>query len=79
MINKTDPGIHEVVKQVDEMVELLRSANAIASRGGEDTDWKRFSSSISKLGIGSITARTYRIIKDDDGTPLTISKFTGPL
>lgn len=48
-----------------ELEELLISARAIASRKGEGTHWGRFDASIAKMGIGSITARTYRILQSD--------------
>lgn len=48
-----------------EMEELLRSAHAIALRKGEGTHWERFAASIQKLGIGSVTARTYRVLEID--------------
>ena len=48
-----------------ELEDLLRSAHCIALRKGQGTAWERFAASISKLGIGSITARTYRILPDD--------------
>jgi hypothetical protein len=48
-----------------EMEELLCSAHAIALREGKDTAWKRFAASIAKLGIGSVTARVYRILPSD--------------
>jgi hypothetical protein len=50
---------------MEEMQELLRSAHAIADRKGENTHWKRFSESITKVGIGPVTARTYRILPSD--------------
>lgn len=43
------------------MEELLRSAHAIAARAGADTAWETFAASISALGIGAVTARTYRL------------------
>ena len=53
-----------------EAIELLRSAHAIALRRGTDTHWERFAQSIAKLGIGSVTARTYRILPSDSETDL---------
>jgi len=53
------------LSRVKEMEELLKSANAIAQREGQGTAWKRFSESIRQLGIGSVTARTYRILPSD--------------
>jgi hypothetical protein len=47
------------------MEELLRSAAAIAQRHGAGTAWDRFGASIKALGIGAITARTYRLLPSD--------------
>ena len=49
----------------DSLEDLLRSAHAIALRKGADTAWERFAESIQRLGIGPVTARTYRIIPSD--------------
>ena len=49
----------------NEMIELLRSARAIAARQGAGTAWERFDASIQKLGIGVITPRTYRVLPSD--------------
>jgi hypothetical protein len=43
-----------------ELEDLLRSACAIADRKGECTAWERFGSSIRKVGLNGVTARTYR-------------------
>lgn len=48
-----------------ELEELLRSARCIALRSGTDTAWDRFDLAIAKMGIGSITARTYKALPDD--------------
>ena len=52
-------------ERVQEMEALLQSARAICRRHGELTAWERFDASIAKLGIGSITARTYRVLPSD--------------
>lgn len=49
-----------------QLTELLRSAHAIAERRGADTAWQRFATSIQALGIGSVTARTYRVLPSDE-------------
>lgn len=49
----------------EQMVELLRSACAIADRQGHGTHWQRFGDSIRKLGLNGITARTYRVLPSD--------------
>jgi hypothetical protein len=48
-----------------ELENLLRSAHAIAKRKGEDVAWDRFAESIQRMGIGSVTARTYRVLPSD--------------
>jgi hypothetical protein len=62
MLVSTDTG----EKRVAEMQHLLTSAHAIALRKGEATAWDRFSQSCEAIGIGSITARTYRVLPDDE-------------
>ena len=56
----------------NEMRELLHSAHAIAERRGADTAWERFAGSIRALGIGPVTARTYRVLPSDteDALPM---------
>lgn len=48
-----------------ELEDILTSARAIADRAGEGTNWQRFSERIEKAGIGSITAKTFRILPSD--------------
>lgn len=48
-----------------ELEDVLRSAHAIAARKGDDTAWERFADRISKLGIGSITPKTFRKLDDE--------------
>lgn len=48
-----------------ELEDLLRSAHCIALRNGDGTAWKRFAESIAKVGVGSVTARTYRLLEGD--------------
>lgn len=45
--------------------DLLRSARCIAQRHGTDTAWERFDESIAKLGVGSVTARVYKVLPSD--------------
>ena len=52
-------------ERIYEMEQLLQSARAICGRRGELTAWEMFDASIAKLGIGSITARTYRVLPSD--------------
>lgn len=55
-------------KRAEAMEELLRSAHAIADRGGVDTAWETFAASIQMLGIGAVTARTYRTPRSGAGS-----------
>lgn len=52
----------------EQLEDLLCSAHCIAARRGEGTAWERFAASISKHGIGSVTARVYRVLPDDAPT-----------
>lgn len=56
------------------MEELLHSACAIAERKGTGTAWERFEASISALDIGSVTARTYRILPSDTEADAPLSQ-----
>lgn len=47
--------------------DLLRSAHAIAMRGGEGTHWARFSARLGEMGIGYVTPRTFRVLPSDEG------------
>ena len=57
--------IERLRKVETELRDLLTSARAIAERNGEGTHWGRFSARIGELGIGSITARTFRVLPSD--------------
>jgi len=48
------------------LVDLIRSARAIAQRKGDGTAWGRFDAALAKTGIGSVTPKTFRILSDDD-------------
>lgn len=52
-------------KREIELEELLRSARTIAQRKGVDTAWERFDASIAAAGVGSVTARVYKILPSD--------------
>jgi hypothetical protein len=52
-------------KTIDELTDVLTSARAIAERKGVDTAWERFSIRIGKLGIGSVTAREFKMLPSD--------------
>ena len=49
-----------------ELEDLLISARAIAERKGEDVAWERFSERLQKVGIGSVTPRTFRVLPSDE-------------
>jgi len=48
-----------------DLEDLLRSAHCIALRKGEGTAWERFAMSIQNAGVGSVTARTYRLLEGE--------------
>jgi len=50
--------------RIAELEDLLVSAHAIARRHGTDTAWDRFSIRLQNYGIGSVTAKTFRILED---------------
>ena len=58
---KEEDAMHEAPPS-EEMVQLLTSMRAICARSGKYTSWGLLDQSIAKLGIGSVTARTYRAI-----------------
>lgn len=48
-----------------ELEDLLTSAHAIAKRKGEDVAWERFSERLKSAGIGSVTAKPFRVLPSD--------------
>jgi len=58
-------AIQHALDVIDELVDLLRSARCIAERKGADTAWKRFSDRIGSLGIGSVTAKVFKVLPSD--------------
>ena len=44
-----------------ELEDLLTSARAIAQRGGEATAWDRFDAAVAKAGVGSVTAKVFKV------------------
>lgn len=52
-----------------ELEDLLISAHAIAERNGHDTAWERFANRLKAAGIGSITAKTFRVLPE--GSPVS--------
>lgn len=52
--------ISRLTAEVERLKDMLTSARVIAQRRGEDTAWDIFDAIIAELGVGSVTARTYR-------------------
>ena len=48
-----------------ELEDLLTSARAIAQRGGEATAWDRFDAAVAKAGVGSVTAKVFKVLPSD--------------
>ena len=48
-----------------ELEDLLTSARAICQRKGEGTAWERFDARIATAGVGSVTAKTFRVLPSD--------------
>lgn len=48
-----------------QLEDLLRSARAIAERNGENTHWIRFSEAVADAGIGSVTAKVFKVLPSD--------------
>ena len=65
MMNKAADEIERLRQREYELTELLLSAHCIAKRNGEDVAWERFATSILNAGIGSVTARTYRVLPSE--------------
>jgi len=62
---KDQAAIQYALDQIDELKDVLRSARCIAERQGIDTAWVRFSERIGKLGIGSVTAKVFKVLPED--------------
>lgn len=65
MTGQAADEIERLRKRVAELSDLLTSARAIAERKGDSTHWERFSTRLGEAGIGSITARTFRVLQSD--------------
>lgn len=52
-------------ERVIELSDLLASARAIAQRKGEDTAWERFDERLNGAGIGSVTAKVFKVLPSD--------------
>ena len=62
--NRIQEG-EKAIARVEELEDLLRSARNIADREGALTAWVRFSERIGAFGIGSVTAKTFKILPSD--------------
>lgn len=58
-------AIQYALDRLDELSDVLRSARCIAERNGADTAWERFSGRIGRLGIGSVTAKVFKVLPSD--------------
>lgn len=57
--------INTTIKDALEFEDLLVSARAIAERKGKDTAWERFSERLRQVGIGSVTAKVFKVLPSD--------------
>lgn len=65
MTGQAADEIERLRRNEAELIDLLTSARAIAERKGEDTNWERFSARLAGVGIGSVTAKTFRVLPSD--------------
>lgn len=52
-------------RRASELSDLLTSARAICARRGADTAWERFDDRIASFGIGSVTAKVFKVLPSD--------------
>jgi hypothetical protein len=62
---KDQAAIQYAVDHIAELKDVLISARCIAERRGAETAWERFSERIGKLGIGSVTAKVFKVLPSD--------------
>lgn len=62
---KDQAAIQYALDHIEELSDVLRSARCIADRKGADTAWERFSERIGILGIGSVTAKVFKVLPSD--------------
>lgn len=62
---KDQLAIQHALDRIDELTDVLTSARCIADRQGADTAWARFSERIGALGIGSVTAKVFKVLPSD--------------
>lgn len=58
-------GISKEQQRISELEDLLTSARCIAQRSGESTAWERFDEKLKSAGIGSVTAKVFKILPSD--------------
>ena len=69
---RSAPEMEEVnllLSRNEELRDLLTSARAIAERKGADTAWERFSQRLADAGIGSVTAKVFKVLPSDKEVP----------
>ena len=67
-ISGDETGYNTLYRQgrtITDLRDLLTSAHAIALRSGKDTNWDAFIMQLRKRGIGSVTAKVFKMPKDD--------------
>lgn len=52
-------------ERIAELTDLLTSARCIAQRKGADTAWHRFDFQLAEAGIGSVTAKVFKVLPSD--------------
>ena len=65
LMDKAADEIERLRAKEEKLVDLLTSARCIAERQGQETAWERFSAAIQKQGIGSVTAKVFKILESD--------------
>lgn len=58
--------LDKIEEGMDELIDLLISARAIAQRKGVDTAWERFDARLAQAGIGSVTAKVFKVLPSDE-------------
>ena len=48
-----------------QLEDLLTSARAIAQRSGTETAWDRFDAAVANAGMGSVTAKVFKVLPSD--------------
>jgi len=58
-----------LIERMAELEDVLTSVRAVCQRGGEDTAWQRLDARIESLGIGCVTAKTFKILPHEKVSP----------